>query len=203
MVTFLPFGDDAVLVEVADTDAVIALAAALTTPPRGVLECVSAARTVLITFNPTLISAESVRTWVRRARPSATTTRSADEITIDVRYDGDDLTDAATELGVSVEHLVAAHRSARWTVAFTGFAPGFGYLTSPEWTYHLPRRAMPRTRVPAGAVAVADEFCGIYPRPTPGGWQLIGTTDAVLFDLDRPAPALLTPGTCVHFREMP
>jgi biotin-dependent carboxylase-like uncharacterized protein len=85
-------------------------------------------------------------------------------------------------------------------VAFTGFAPGFGYLVSPDWPYDVPRLASPRTRVPAGAVGLAAGFTGAYPRETPGGWRLIGTTDASLFDPDAASPALLAPGTRVRFR---
>ena len=88
------------------------------------------------------------------------------------------------------------------TVAFGGFAPGFGYLTGLPTELHVPRRATPRTRVPAGAVGLAGPFAGAYPRASPGGWQLVGRTDAVLFDVDRDPPALLVPGTRVRFRQV-
>ena len=103
-------------------------------------------------------------------------------------------------LGVSADELVRRHAAAEWTVAFTGFAPGFGYLVSPDWPFEVPRLPSPRTRVPRGAVGLAGEFTGAYPRETPGGWRLIGTTAASLFDADATPPALLAPGTRVRFR---
>ncbi len=119
---------------------------------------------------------------------------------LDVVYDGPDLADTAALLGVSPEALVAQHAAARWSVAFTGFAPGFGYLTSADWPYDVPRLEVPRTRVPEGSVGLAAGFTGAYPRETPGGWQLIGTTRAQLFDPDAASPALLSPGGRVRFR---
>jgi len=98
--------------------------------------------------------------------------------------------------------VIAAITAAELTVAFGGFAPGFGYLTGLPKQLHVPRRATPRTRVPAGAVGLAGEFAGVYPRPSPGGWQLVGRTDVVLFDPNREPPALLSPGTRVRFREV-
>src|SRR6478752_2421824 len=86
-----------------------------------------------------------------------------------------------------------------WRVGFGGFAPGFAYLVDGDPRLHVPRRGEPRTRVPAGSVALAGDFSGIYPQDSPGGWQLIGTTDAVLWDVDRDPPALLAPGTSVRF----
>ncbi len=100
---------------------------------------------------------------------------------------------------MSADELVRRHASADWTVAFTGFAPGFGYLVSPDWTFDVPRLVTPRTRVPRGSVGLAAGFTGAYPRDTPGGWRLIATTDAALFDPDTASPALLAPGTRVRF----
>lgn len=87
-------------------------------------------------------------------------------------------------------------------VAFCGFAPGFGYLTGLPERYHLPRRATPRTAVPAGSLALAGEYAGVYPRSSPGGWQLIGSTDAVLWDPEREPAALFAPGVRVRFEEV-
>lgn len=202
MVSIRPVGDDALLVELPDTAAVIALAAALQDPPAGVGECVPAARTVLITFDPGAVSRRTVEAWIRAARPRTSSDAVAAEVTVHVRYDGGDLAAAAALAQRTPEAFIAEHQAASWTVAFTGFAPGFGYLTSADWPHRLPRHARPRTRVPAGSVALADDFCGVYPQATPGGWQLIGTTDAVLFDLGRQNPALLAPGTRVRFRRV-
>ena len=121
-------------------------------------------------------------------------------VQIDVRYDGEDLDDVARILGIPVTEVIDVHTASTWTVAFGGFAPGFGYLVTDHSRLVVPRRESPRTLVPAGAVGLAGEFSGIYPRESPGGWQLIGTTDAPLWDTDREPPALLTPGTTVRFR---
>ena len=95
--------------------------------------------------------------------------------------------------------MVAAHTAATWIVAFCGFAPGFGYLVGDDPRLRVPRRAESRTRVPAGSVALADGFTGIYPRSSPGGWQLLGRTDVAVWNLDRDPPGLLRPGTRVKF----
>ena len=116
-----------------------------------------------------------------------------------MRYDGADLAEVAAMTGLDPAEVVRAHTSTLWRVAFGGFVPGFGYLVGGDPRLHVPRRESPRTRVPAGSVALAGEFTGVYPRASPGGWQLIGTTDAVLWDPDRSPPAVLTPGTRVRF----
>lgn len=197
-----PFGQSALLAEVGSLDEVLALHRRLVrSVPDGVLDLVPAARTVLITFEPRAISATQVRAFVRDASDAADPPDAAPPLfDLDIAYDGPDLHDTADVLGVSPEALVAAHRDAEWTVAFTGFAPGFGYLTSPQWPYSVPRLESPRTRVPAGAVGLAGEFSGAYPRETPGGWRLIGMTKTVLFDPTASAPALLSPGARVRFR---
>ncbi|MEJ3404494.1 allophanate hydrolase subunit 1 [Rathayibacter sp. YIM 133350] len=200
---FLDAGDRALLVELEGIDAVLALRGALAaSAPAGVVDMVPAARTVLVTVDPARIRLSEVQRWVERAAASQVEGEAASgaEVELAVRYDGADLVDAAREVGLSVDELVAAHESARWTVAFSGFAPGFGYLVSGDWTFDVPRRASPRTAVPAGAVALAAAFSGVYPRESPGGWQLIGTTDAVLWSVAADPPALLAPGTVVRFR---
>jgi KipI family sensor histidine kinase inhibitor len=116
-----------------------------------------------------------------------------------VTYDGPDLADVASHTGLSEDEIVAAHTGSTWTVAFGGFAPGFAYLVGGDQRLAVPRRESPRTSVPAGSVGLAGEFSGIYPRSSPGGWQLIGRTDVVMFDVDRDPPALLTPGAQVRF----
>ncbi len=120
-------------------------------------------------------------------------------ITIGVHYDGDDLDRVAELTGLSSEEVIMIHTGQLWTVAFCGFAPGFGYLAGEHDRLAVPRRPEPRTRVPTGSVALADTYCGVYPRATPGGWQLIGRTDATIWDLDQDPPALLRPGTRVRF----
>ena len=107
----------------------------------------------------------------------------------------------AAHLGLSVDEVVAAHQAATWQVAFCGFAPGFAYMTCEDPRFELPRRSSPRPRIPAGAVGLAGRFCGVYPKASPGGWQLIGTTPTPMWDLGRDPPALLRPGGRVRFVE--
>jgi KipI family sensor histidine kinase inhibitor len=120
-----------------------------------------------------------------------------------LRYAGEDLQAVAKMLDLSPEELVRRHTAPDYTVAFLGFAPGFAYLTGLDEGLRLPRRADPRTRVPAGSVALADGYTGIYPQATPGGWHIIGHCDAVLFDPARATPALLAPGDQVRFKALP
>jgi KipI family sensor histidine kinase inhibitor len=120
-------------------------------------------------------------------------------VELEVRYDGPDLDEVARAWGLTPDQAVEAHTAVEYRVAFCGFTPGFAYLTGLPEQYHLPRRPTPRTSVPAGSVAVAGPYTGVYPRSSPGGWHLIGTTGARLWDLARREPALLTPGTRVAF----
>ena len=204
----LPMGDRALLVEVDTLDEVLSLRATLAqSRPAGVVDLVPAARTVLVRVDPAVLPLAGARSWIERQRPFAgTTSERSPLVLLDIVYDGADLGDIAALLGVAPDELARRHAAAEWTVAFTGFAPGFGYLVSRDWPYDVPRLASPRTRVPAGAVGVAAEFTGAYPRATPGGWRLLGTTPERLFDPDAAAPAsaaLLTPGTRVRFRAVP
>jgi KipI family sensor histidine kinase inhibitor len=125
-------------------------------------------------------------------------------VELPVRYDGPDLAEVALLTGLGTAEVVVAHTSAEFTVAFTGFAPGFAYLRGLPEALHVPRRSEPRTRVEAGSVGLAGVYSGVYPRVSPGGWQLIGRLDPEappLWDTDRAEPALLRPGTRVRFRE--
>lgn len=199
----LPMGERAFLLEMRALADVLAARAALeASRPDGVIDLVPAARTVLVRLDPRVLSLSDARTWAEAtalaARPDAR--EGGALVELDIAYDGADLTETAALLGLSSEALARRHAETEWTVAFTGFAPGFGYLVSEDWPYDVPRLASPRTRVPAGAVGLAGEFSGAYPRETPGGWRLIGTTDARLFDPDASPPALLSPGTRVRFR---
>jgi KipI family sensor histidine kinase inhibitor len=159
-------------------------------------EIVPAARTVLISGldDPRRFAAELAQ-WhippLTRGREKA--------VEISVRYDGPDLAGVAAGWGVTESEVAGIHSGTEFRVAFCGFAPGFGYLTGLPENLHVPRHATPRTRVPAGSIALAGPYTGIYPRSSPGGWQLIGTTDAVLWDPAREPAALLAPGTRVRF----
>ncbi len=120
-------------------------------------------------------------------------------VEIPVTYDGEDLAEVATLMGLTEAEVIAAHQAATWQVAFCGFAPGFAYMTCADARFDLPRRPAPRTKIPAGSVALAGRFCGIYPQASPGGWQLIGRTEVPMFDLTRDVPALLRPGVRARF----
>ncbi len=198
-----PFGDAALLVELDDLDAVLALAAAVRDEgPDGVLDVVPAARTVLLVTEPgtALEPLATLVTSLSSRLPTASTATDTEPVEIAVVYDGPDLAEVARLTGLGAEEVVAAHTGTPWRIAFGGFAPGFAYLTGGDPRLAVPRRDEPRTTVPAGAVGLAGEYSGIYPRPSPGGWQLIGRTDAVLWDAERDPPALLTPGGTVRFR---
>jgi len=189
-------GESALLVE---TDEVLGWYAALTDRPlSGVVDLVPAARTLLVRYDST-VDFEGLVARLSELTPAEPSAVTGDPVTIPVRYDGEDLDEVAAGLGMSVAEVVSVHSGADYTVAFTGFAPGFGYLTGLDERLRLPRRDSPRTRVPAGAVAVAGEYTGVYPRPSPGGWHLLGSTTASLWDPSREPPALLLPGTTVRF----
>lgn len=196
----LPCGDAAVLLDLDDLDEVLGWSAALNEDvPDGVVDVVPAARTVLLRFDRQRTTAADVAAAVRRLRPLPTAGRTADSVEIPVRYDGADLDEVGRITGLGADGVAAAHAGAVWTVAFCGFMPGFGYLVADQPRLRVPRRADPRTRVPAGSVALADRYTGVYPRSSPGGWQLIGRTDRVVWDLDADPPALLRPGVRVRF----
>jgi KipI family sensor histidine kinase inhibitor len=120
-------------------------------------------------------------------------------IELPATFDGEDLDDVAVACGLARTAVIDGLRSSTFTVAFCGFAPGFGYLTGLPPRLHLPRRSRPRPRVPAGAIAMAAGYCAVYPTESPGGWHLIGHCDTILFDADRTPPALLEPGATVRF----
>ena len=199
---FRPAGATAVLVELDDLDQVIGLHAALRRqPPAGTVDLVPAARTVLVIFDGSVTSADRVAADVAGRDLDPVGERDGTLVEIPVAYDGEDLADVARIAGLSEPEVVARHARGEYRVAFCGFAPGFAYLAGGDPALRVPRRDSPRTKVPAGSVGLADEFTGVYPREMPGGWRLIGRTDAVLWSLDRDPPALLPPGTPVRFVE--
>ena len=208
--TLLTCGEHAVLVEVGGVDQVVSFghavreAAAAGMPGfTDVVDIVPAATTVLV-----IVAEKTSLATLRQALanlpagPAEEAATSDHVIEIPVRYDGPDLTDVAELTGLSVPEVVAAHTGTDWRVAFGGFAPGFAYLSWGDPRLAVPRRKDPRTSVPSGAVALAGEFSAIYPRSSPGGWQLIGRTDVVVFDIDRDPPALLQPDAVVRFLDV-
>jgi KipI family sensor histidine kinase inhibitor len=195
----LPCGSSALLVELGDLDEVLGYYAALRAdPPAGVVDIVPAGRTVMVVVDPAVTSLAALERALLSTVPREDRRAGGDLVEIPVVYDGEDLDDVADLLGCSVEAVIQRHTAEQWTVAFCGFAPGFGYLTG-ESHWDVPRRSSPRTKVPAGSVALAGEFSGIYPRESPGGWQLLGHTEVAVFDLNRDPAALLSPGRRVRF----
>ena len=196
----LPSGSTSLLVELDDLDQVLALYAALADdPPPGVVDIVPAARTVLLVTDPAQTTLAAVEGALRTTSPRGEVRQELAVVEVPVTYDGEDLAEVGSLLGCDAAEVVRRHTGAEWVVAFCGFAPGFGYLTATDGEWDVPRRDSPRTRVPAGSVALAGEFSGVYPRESPGGWQLVGRTDLVVFDLARDPVALLRPGVRVRF----
>ncbi|MCH9669530.1 MAG: allophanate hydrolase subunit 1 [Actinomycetia bacterium] len=199
----LDYGDRALLLEFESMAEVLAWTDALRVAElRGVVDIVPAAGTVLVKLAEPRYQAPT-RRQLSRVHPSPDAglvpVERAD-ILIDVTYDGADLDEVAELTGLTAEEVVAAHTGQPWRVAFSGFAPGFAYLVGGDERLTVPRRSDPRTKVPVGSVGLAGQFSGIYPRESPGGWQLIGRTTAPLWDVDRENPALLTPGRWVQFQ---
>lgn len=191
----VPLGAEALLIW-CHPDQVVALAQRARLRWPRALDVVPAAESVLVDGIRDLASAaEEVERW--SVRPAAVS--SGRLVEIDTFYDGPDLADVAAVWDVSVDEVVDIHTAVVHEVAFCGFAPGFAYCIGLPEGRSVPRRSSPRRRVAPGSVALADIYTGVYPTASPGGWQLIGRTDAPLWDLARDEPALLTPGTQVRF----
>jgi KipI family sensor histidine kinase inhibitor len=199
----LDYGDHALLLQCESTADVLAWTAALREADLlGVTDIVPASRTVMVKVDGArYLPATRQRIEKLRVVADGEVVTGSVDLTIGVVYDGADLDEVGRITGLGAAGVVAAHTGAPWRVAFGGFVPGFAYLVGGDPRLAVPRRDEPRTRVPAGSVALAGEFSGVYPRETPGGWQLIGHTDETLWDIDRPSPALLTAGMAVAFRE--
>jgi KipI family sensor histidine kinase inhibitor len=196
-VRLLPCGRRALLVELDD---VLGFQEALSRlEPAGVEELVPAARTLLVRFDPAVTDADRLGALLRTVSPVDTAVSASAEVVIPVRYDGEDLADVAAEAGLSVAEVISRHSGGSYVSAFCGFAPGFAYLSGLDPVLHVSRRSTPRTRIPAGSVAIAGEYSAVYPSASPGGWRLLGRTDVPVWDVDRDPPNLLPPGTRVRF----
>ena len=196
-----PFGEAALLVTLGTPQLAQALAASLRREPlAGMVEAVPGLDSVLVEFDPigpepgSAIPALEER--LTALDPEAEPGRLH---TIPVAYDGPDLHDVAELTGLAPDEVVTLHAASELRVLFCGFAPGFAYLGDLPPALHVERLATPRTRTPAGSVAIAGPMSGIYPAELPGGWRVIGRTDVTLFDPRRDAPALLLPGDRVRF----
>lgn len=210
----LTYGETAVLAVLGDgagpeaTRRVCALVERLTGRGGGIETPIAGAATVLVPFDPLAVEASAVRTLVADAiaglpdPPSPINAELLSPIELPTRYggtDGPDLDEVARRHDLSTAGVIELHASTEYEVRFLGFAPGFAYLGTLAPALVTPRRATPRTRVPAGSVAIADDQTAVYPFASPGGWNLIGRTAVRVWDLDRDPPALLLPGRRVRF----
>lgn len=196
----LPAASRALLVELDDLEETIRFRDALADADLpGIVDLVPAARTVLVEFGPGVRAAELAATLRRIELGEARQVHSEPTI-IPVVYDGEDLAEVAGLLGVPVGELIRRHTAVEWTVAFIGFAPGFAYQVCDDPFFNVPRRSSPRTRIPAGSVGLAGNYSGVYPRESPGGWQLLGRTPLAMFDVGRDPAVLLSPGMRVRYQ---
>ena len=209
---FLGVNNSAFLIELADLEETLALFDRLQQEIQraekdlqdqenfqAIVEIIPAARTLLVTFDASLTDENTLETQIAGLKLEKGQQKSGKLVEIPVVYDGEDIDDVAALLKIDREEVIRRHTESHYQVAFCGFAPGFAYLTGGDPLFNVPRRASPRKSIPAGSVALAGKFGGVYPQPSPGGWQLIGRTDVKMFDLDRDPPSLLKPGDRVHF----
>lgn len=202
-----PYGREAILVELGGVEEMVALQSALTESDlSGVTDVLPGARTVLVRFEPAEVTASALAALVRQQASNLearTVKSSGPPVVVPILYDGPDLAYVAESCGLSAEEVVQRHSQPEYVVAFIGFAPGFYFLAGGDPALQkMPRRESPRTRLPRGSVGLAGEFTGIYPRESPGGWQIIGHTFAELWDLSVHPSARLMPGTRVRFEEV-
>jgi KipI family sensor histidine kinase inhibitor len=194
------YGAEALLVEVDATTAVGGVrrnAEGLA----GVLETMPGLQTVLVRFDPAVVSASALAARVREAVDDdglEDDDEVPDPVTVHVDYDGPDLDDVAAHTGLAAADVVAAHTAATYRVALIGMAPGFYFLAGGDDRLQVPRRRSPRERVPRGSVGLAGAYTGIYPKDGPGGWQLVGRVRDDLWHTDRYPAARLAPGTVVR-----
>ncbi len=209
----LPLGDSAILIQLGDEiDLLInrrvhALANLIeTSRVDGIIETVPAYATLLVQYDPLLISFMKIKDFLRRklSQTEETAARKPRQIEVPVRYGGEygmDLESVARHLRLGIEDVIRIHSERTYTVFMMGFTPGFPYMGKLDDALIMPRRESPRTRVPAGTVAIAGSQTGIYPLDSPGGWQLIGWTPFRLFDPEAESPFLFSPGDEVKFIE--
>ncbi len=207
----LPLGDSSLLIQFGediDPDLnrrVLALDALLhASLPQGVIETVPAYASLLVCYDPLVITYAEVEEWVGSHvdRVQTLAGQPSRYIEVPVRYGGErgpDLGFVASSHGLSPREVVRRHTAAEVVVYMMGFTPGFAYMGRLDPAIATPRLETPRTRVPAGSVGIAGAQTGIYPIDSPGGWRLIGWTPLMLFDLKADPPFLFAPGDTVHF----
>ncbi len=192
-------GDSSVLIDLGDNEAVQRLAAGLAAQDgRELEEIVPGHETLLLVWGGKAPSVGEVEQLISGAELAAEAMPEPSEVELAVSYDGPDLVVVAESCGISPEEVVARHLACRYQVAFIGFSPGFAYLLGGDPSLQPPRLDEPRTRVPAGALAIAGPYSAVYPRSSPGGWNLIGSCAEPIFDASNDPPALLTAGTFVR-----
>ncbi|UTX52863.1 carboxyltransferase domain-containing protein [Leucobacter aridicollis] len=201
-----PAGTTAALIDCGSLESALRVFAALAVArEHGELhadELVPAAETVLVLggagHDPRALAA-ALPALLDRSDTAARTQHAGPEVVIPVHYTGPDLAEVASLTGMSEDAVIARHTAASYVVAFTGFAPGFAYLSGGDPALVVPRRETPRPRIQPGAVGLAGQFSGVYPRESPGGWQIIGATSARMWDTEREQPAVLVAGGRVRF----
>lgn len=203
MTRLLPYGPSGWLVELPAADVVDYAAAVRQGAHPAIAEIVPAARTVLVRLRDGHEhDLDDVGAWLQHLTTTSAanlTPGSEPVVEIPVVYDGADLEAVAAACGLDVDDVIARHTAAGYVCAFCGFAPGFAYLTGLDPRLHLPRRSTPRTRVPAGSVAIASDYAAVYPSESPGGWHILGRTVMQLWDTNSEQPATIVPGTAVRF----
>lgn len=210
MSSLSPLGDSAITLTVAEgmsvalSELVVSRARAIAEARiQGVTDVVPSYASLTVHYDPSVIEYRDLHGRLLRVieEEIAGSPARADarEHVIPVRYDGDDIELVARETGLSIDEIVEIHSAPVYRVFVIGFVPGFAYLGPLDHRLALPRRASPRTRVPAGSVAIAEAQTAVYPAETPGGWHLIGRTDVKMFDPGWPSPSLLTVGDRVRF----
>ncbi|EKT55574.1 5-oxoprolinase/urea amidolyase family protein [Providencia sneebia] len=198
---FLPVNLSAFMVELQSLEETMALTNLLRDMSQQleIEEITPAARTILVRYNPIITDVNRLIKQIANLNVLATDIKASQLVTIPVHYNGEDLSEVATFLGMTIEEVIERHTGNEYQVAFCGFAPGFAYMVADNAQLNVPRRSSPRIRIPAGSVALAGEFSSVYPQASPGGWQLIGVTDVAVWDIHRTEPALLKPGNRVSF----
>lgn len=202
-VRVLDVGPLARLVEVAPGTAAAWASALRAARLPGVVDIVPSAHTVLVSCADraavALVTSQLAHIEASAERQVEGLERGAAVVEIPVVYDGEDLDDVARATGLDADEIIARHTSSSFRVDFCGFAPGFAYLRGLDEALWVPRRSTPRTRVPAGSVAIGSVYSAVYPAVSPGGWHLLGSTTIQVWDVDRDPPALLEPGNEVRF----
>ena len=207
----VPLGDSSVLVQLGDeinltiNRRVHALAnLIITSSMQGIVEIVPAYAALLVHYDPLLLSFTQMKAYLRTqiSQMEESESRKPRQISVPVKYGGEkgpDLESVASYLGLRVEDVIRIHSEKIYTVYMMGFTPGYPYMGKLDDRLIMPRLETPRTRVPAGTVAIAGSQTGIYSIESPGGWQLIGWTPLKLFDLESESPFLFSPGDEVKF----